>query len=206
MLEKSFALMVANILPPLTDCWSMSASGQTEKSGRSTGKSALAPTPDVALHRTKRRDVPRADLRLIDRRRVFASGNQQRRFRTSIESRAGILPKYCKAWCRARLKFVAPRIRRAAASACQSLGRRRALVRSSISRAAILSTHASNIHSRPLRIVECPVRVINGHNRPEIRFPNFVRNRTQVGLGSCPLRAPERTWGVKRSDRPGDRS
>jgi hypothetical protein len=31
--------------------WSpMSETGQTEKSGRSTGRSALPPTPDVALH------------------------------------------------------------------------------------------------------------------------------------------------------------
>ena len=38
----------------------MSELGQTEKSGRSTGRSALPPTPDMSLHRANSRFVPRA--------------------------------------------------------------------------------------------------------------------------------------------------
>jgi len=39
-----------------------SAWGQSEKSGRSTGRSALLPTPDMALHRENRRFVPKGDI------------------------------------------------------------------------------------------------------------------------------------------------
>jgi hypothetical protein len=39
-----------------------SASGQSEKSERVTDGSALPLTPDIALHRTNRRDVPEAEL------------------------------------------------------------------------------------------------------------------------------------------------
>jgi hypothetical protein len=42
----------------------MSELGQSEKSGRSTGRSALLPTPDMALHRENRRFVPQADITL----------------------------------------------------------------------------------------------------------------------------------------------
>src|SRR6267143_2421229 len=37
--------------------------GQTEKSGRSTGRSALPPPPDMALHRANRRFVPKVEVR-----------------------------------------------------------------------------------------------------------------------------------------------
>jgi hypothetical protein len=40
----------------------MSPLGQSEKSGRLTGRSALLPTPDMALHREKRRFVPIAEI------------------------------------------------------------------------------------------------------------------------------------------------
>jgi hypothetical protein len=36
--------------------------GQSEKSERATDGSALPPTPDMALHRTNRRFVPRTDI------------------------------------------------------------------------------------------------------------------------------------------------
>ena len=50
---------------PLQKCQGSLATsemGQTEKSGRSTGKSALPPTPDMALHRANRRFVPLPDV------------------------------------------------------------------------------------------------------------------------------------------------
>src|SRR6266699_1092968 len=40
----------------------MSAMGQTEKSGHSIGRSALPPTPDMALHRANRRFVPETEV------------------------------------------------------------------------------------------------------------------------------------------------
>ena len=45
----------------------MTVVGQSEKSGRSTGRSALSTTPDMTLHRAKLSFVPKAEVaRLID--------------------------------------------------------------------------------------------------------------------------------------------
>src|SRR6185436_9678696 len=53
----------------------MSAWGQSEKSGRPTGRSPLLPTPDVALHRENRRFGPTGD---IEWRSVNERGRQLR--------------------------------------------------------------------------------------------------------------------------------